>query len=191
MIRTALITLLIATPALAEGEFSEGSAAKGWGVYGEEPALFTGKVVDIVCELAGDCVDDCGAGKRQMGIIREADDVLVLVAKNSQAAFTGAAAELAPFCNQMVEVDGNLVGDAEYTPVKFYQIQTIRPVGTEEWTKANQWTKVWNAEHPEFEGVKGPWFRKDARIAEQIEAEGYLGLGAEIDEAFKEEWFAE
>ncbi|MEO0912487.1 MAG: hypothetical protein AAFY59_05795 [Pseudomonadota bacterium] len=191
MIRTALITLLLATPALAEGEFSEGSEARAWGVAGEEPARFTGKVVDIVCELAGDCTPDCGAGARQMGIIRDADDVLVLVAKNSQAAFTGAAVELAPFCNQMVEVDGNLVGDTDYTPTKFYQIQLIRTVGTEEWTKANQWTKAWNANHPEFEGVKGPWFRKDTRIKERVEANGYLGLGLDVDETFKEEWFAE
>ncbi len=183
------IALLLASPAIAEGEFSEGSKAKAWGVAGEEPALFTGKVVDILCELTGDCAADCGGGQRQLGILRDADQALVLAAKNSQAAFTGAANELAPFCGQMVEVDGNLVGDTEVSPVKFYQVQTIRAIGTEDWTKANKWTKDWNAANPDLKAIKGPWFRKDPRIAEQIEAEGYLGLGAEVDEAFKKEWF--
>ncbi|MFQ5565677.1 MAG: hypothetical protein ACE5EU_04870, partial [Paracoccaceae bacterium] len=62
LIATALI--LAATPALAQGEFSAGSQAKNWNLFGEEKALFEGRVVDALCVLTGDCPADCGAGKR-------------------------------------------------------------------------------------------------------------------------------
>ena len=48
--------------------------------------------------------------------------------------------------------------------------------------------KDWAAAHPDAKG-KGPWFRRDPRVTAEIEAEGYLGLGQETDEAFIEEWF--
>ena len=30
-------------------------AAKGWGIEGEKPVRFEAKVVDIACELSGNC----------------------------------------------------------------------------------------------------------------------------------------
>lgn len=184
-----LIAALMTSPLMAEGEFSEGSEAKAWNVQGEEPARFTAEVVDLICSFTGDCPAECGAGTRQLGLLREADGMLVLVAKNAQAAFTGGARELAPYCGQMVEVDGNLVGDPELTQTKFYQVQRIRPVGSDDWVAANRWTKVWNEANPEAAKGKGPWFRKDPVILEQIETKGYLGLGLEADAAFIADWF--
>ena len=67
-------------------------------------------------------------------------------------------------------------------------MQKIRSQGTEEWTRANRWTKDWAAANPEAKG-KGPWFRRDPRVAAEIEREGWLGLGLEVDAAFLEEWF--
>ena len=100
MLRTmiaAILATLMAMPVAAEGEFSEGSQVKGWkNLQGRENALFKAKIVDILCELTGDCAEKCGAGKRQMGLIREADGVLVLAAKNSQASFNGATVDLYP-----------------------------------------------------------------------------------------------
>ena len=189
MIRGLVIATLLAAPAFAEGEYSEGSEAKAWNVAGEEKARFNGTVVDVLCDLTGDCPADCGAGTRQLAIRRSADDKLILVSKNAQAAFTGAARELAPFCAQEVEVDGNLVGDPELTQTKFYQVQKIRAVGADEWVSANRWTKVWNEQNPDQAKVKGAWYRKDPLINAQIEAEGYLGLGLEADETFIADWF--
>ena len=40
------------------GPFSEGSEAREWGLIGEQTARFTGRVVDVLCELGGDCTDD-------------------------------------------------------------------------------------------------------------------------------------
>ncbi len=37
---TAAALILAATPALAEGEFSAGSKAKSWDLFGEETARF-------------------------------------------------------------------------------------------------------------------------------------------------------
>ena len=57
------------------------SAAEEWGIEGEKKARFEAKVVDILCELSGDCPADCGAGKRQLGLLKD-DGTLLLVAKN-------------------------------------------------------------------------------------------------------------
>ena len=183
-------------PAFAEGDFSAGSRAKEWGLFGEEKARFSGRVVDVPCALTGDCPADCGAGTRQMAILRAADGALVLAVKNGQPAFSGATWDLAPFCGREVEVDGLLIGDPEMTPklgAKLLQVQWIRPLdGAEavrgEAVKANRFTREWARRHPEAKG-KGPWFRRDPGIRAEIEKHGYLGLGAEADAAFAEENF--
>ncbi len=178
-----------AASAADEGAFAEGSIAKSWNLLGQEKAMFKGRVVDILCELSGDCADNCGGGDRQLGIVRDADDVLVLVNKNSQAAFNGAVTDLLPYCGKHVEVDGLLAGLPDYTPAKFYQVQFIREVGDAEFVKTKLWTKEWAKRYPEEKKIKGPWFRKDPRITSRIEANGYLGLGAEADQAFAKENF--
>ncbi|MEX0281841.1 MAG: hypothetical protein AB3N13_11725 [Arenibacterium sp.] len=186
MIRFALIAALFATPALAQ-DFSEGSNARSWNLYAEVPAKFEAKVVDVLCELSGDCPADCGAGKRQMGLIRTVDNVMVLPLKNSQPAFSGAATDLAPFCNQTVTVDGLLLEDPDLLATNLYQVQTITTADGET-VKANQFTKKWAQEYPEAKG-KGPWFRRDPRIKADIAENGYLGLGLEADAAFIADWF--
>ena len=184
-----LSTLCAAMPLVVSAEdFSANSEAKSWNLFAEQPARFEAKVVDILCELSGDCPDNCGDGKRQLGLLRAADGVLVYPNKNSQAAFTGAALELAPYCQADVEVDGLLIEDPELGATNIYLVQKIRAVGESEWVKANTWTKKWAAAHPEAEG-KGPWFRRDPRVNAQIAQSGYLGLGLETDEAFIKEWF--
>ncbi|KAG1702801.1 hypothetical protein GQR58_004291 [Nymphon striatum] len=54
-------------------DFSAGSNAKEFGLEEEVKSTFSAKVVDMVCEIAGDCTDNCGNGERQLGLlIREA-----------------------------------------------------------------------------------------------------------------------
>jgi hypothetical protein len=169
------------------GPFSDGSQAESWGLLGEEPARFTATVVDILCELTGDCPANCGEGTRHLGLLREADGQLVLAAKNAQAAFNGAVSDLLPHCGQRIEVDGLLVGDKEITPLgaKIFQVQLIRGPGGD-WQKATLWTKQWQEDHPQATGA-GPWYRRDPRVRAQIEANGYLGLGTQADQTFIEE----
>jgi len=186
-----LITMLccVGSGALSQG-FSEGSEAKEWGLIGEQKALFAATVVDPLCELTGDCPDNCGDGRRQLALLRTVDNVMVLPLKNSQAAFTGAPAELLPFCGQAVEVDGVLLEDEEIGSQNVYMVQRIRALGSEDWIKANRWTKDWAEKHPEAKG-KGPWFRRDPRVLAEIEREGWLGRGPDQEQAFVEEWLAE
>ena len=178
----------MSAPAMS-ADFSKDSKANSWGLLGEEKARFSGKVVDILCELAGDCADQCGAGTRQLGILRSTDNALVPVLKNGQPLFNGAIADLLPYCGQAVEVDGLLVGDEAAKGAKFYQIQLIRREGESEFRKTTLWTKVWNEAHPKLASQKGQWFRKDPLIKKHIEAEGYFGLGKEADEKYIKENF--
>ncbi len=191
MIAAAVLATL-ASPAMAEGEFSEGSNAKSWNLLGEEKAKFEGVAIDALCVLTGDCPSDCGAGKRQMGILRSADGAFLLANKNGQPAFTGATVDLAPYCGETVEIDGLLVGDKDVTPGlgtgRLLQVQTVQRIDEEEVHKTNVWTKDWAERNPDV-GGKGPWFRRDPKVAAEIEANGRLGLGAEADQKFIEENF--
>ena len=180
---TLCAALAAALPAAAQ-DFSAGSEARSWNLYGEQPARFEATVVDLLCEVAGDCANQCGP-QRQLGLRRDADGVLVYPNKNGQPAFTGAAVELAPFCGTAVEVDGLLVEDPDLGATNIYLVQRIRAVGDDTWQTANRWTKAWADDHPEAEG-KGPWFRRDPRVNALIASEGYLGLG----ETHREAWEA-
>jgi len=187
----AAAAALIALPAAAQ-DFSEGSQAKPWNLFGESQAKFMATVTDAVCALTGDCPEDCGAGLRQMVVIRDADGVMMLANKNIQPAFSGAAVDLAQYCGEMVEVDGLMVGDAAITPGlgagKLFQVQLLRRLDSEEWAKTNRFTKDWAEKNPDAAG-KGPWFRRDPRILGLIEKEGYLGLGPDEDAKYIEENF--
>lgn len=172
---------LLADPVIAE----EASQAQSWGLSEERLAVLAGTVVDVRCELAGDCPPGCGGGGRQLGLLTDAGK-LVLVAKNGQPLFNGAVPDLLPFCNQAVEVDGLMTG---HGGVEFYQVQLIRPAGESDWEKANRWTEAWAAANPDIADGEGPWFRRDPRVTQRIQQNGYLGLGLEADQVFIDDWF--
>ncbi len=178
---------LIASPLMAQ-DYAANSTARSWNLYGESPARFEAQVVDILCELTGDCAENCGDGRRQLGLVRANDNALIFPNKNAQAAFTGAVVELLPFCGKNVEVDGLLIEDEDVGAKNIYLVQKIRLMGDDTWIKANRWTKEWARANPEAKG-KGPWFRRDPHVNAAIMAEGHLGLGLETDEAFIREWF--
>ena len=62
MKRTALAGLALALT--ISGAF----AAKEWGIDGEEVVRADATVVDLLCEVTGNCADNCGDGKRQLGL---------------------------------------------------------------------------------------------------------------------------
>lgn len=176
---------LLATPVAAqEGPFSEGSEARSWNLAWEEPARFEATVVDMLCEVTGDCDNACASG-RQLGLLRAADGVLTYPNKNNQGIFTGAAVDLAPFCQMEVEVDGLMIEDDYVGATNVYQIQMIRLVGTEEWTTAGGWTNAWAEQFPEAAAQDGRWYRNDPRVMALIEADGYLGTGETWAEAWE------
>ena len=165
---------------LAEGE----SNARSWGLSEEQPAIIRGRVVDIFCEIAGECPDDCGGGGRQLGLLTE-DGRLVAVAKNGQPLFNGAIADLLPYCGVDVEADGLMTGNGT---TRYFQVQLIREQGASRWNKATLWTEMRARSEPPLIPGEGPWFRRDPRILGRIERDGYLGLGKEVDDTFIAEW---
>lgn len=177
----ALIALLLAGPLPAQ-DFAAGSEAKPWGLYAEAPARFTATVTDALCAVTGDCPDDCGAGRRQLALLRKADGVLIYPMKNAQPVFSGAASELLPFCRQAVEVDGLMITDPDLGAQNVYLVQRIRAEGAADWVAASRWTRDWQAANPDATG-KGPWFRRDPRVLAAIAATGYFGLGLDTDAA--------
>ena len=159
------------------------SKAKSWNLTGQVKARFDAKVVDLLCEVSGGavCAENCGAGDLQLGVVRKSDNKLFPVSKNSQAIFSGAVADLLPYCNKDVEVDGLLAGEGD---IKTYQVQLIREQGEAKWNKTRQFTKAWGAQFPDAKKKKGAWFRKDPRVTKHIAKDGWLGLGKEADVAY-------
>ncbi|MEO1543801.1 MAG: hypothetical protein AAFR75_07265 [Pseudomonadota bacterium] len=183
-----LIALLVGvTPVLAGEDYSKGSQAAELGLSGETKAMFSGKVVDLLCELSGDCPDNCGGGTRNLGIVRATDNKLIMVSKNSQFEFNGGVDDLLPYCNKDVDVDGLLLGDDPGVEAKIYMAQFIRLKGADKWIKTTLWTDAWKKRNPSVAEGEGPWFRRDPRVLKQIEKSGYFGLGLDADAAWRKE----
>ncbi len=185
LVVVALGLVAFAGNAVAQ-DYSKGSNAKTFGLSGEQKATFSGKVVDIHCELSGDCPANCGGGNRTLGIVRASDNALVMVSKSAQFEFNGAADDLLPYCNKNVDVDGLLIGDDPGVKSKIYMVQLIRETGQTDWEMAELWTDAWKKRNPDSSG-EGPWYRRDERVAKQLKKEGYLGLGLDVDK----KWIAE
>ena len=177
--RHFIIAALLALGAAAPAQAAD-SKADSWGIQNERAAIVSGEVVDIACSLTGDCPAACGAGARQLGIL-QADGVLLTVAKNGQPFFNGAVDDLLPHCKKKIDADGLIGGNDE---AKIFQIQTIRAAGATEWVKTERWAKVWAEKNPKDAAAVEEWYLHDPRVAKQIEANGYLGLGAAADVVF-------
>ena len=139
-------------------------AAESWGLPGEETARFEAKVVDLLCEVTGDCPAGCGAGKRQLGLLRDGG-TLVLPLKN-QVFFAGAAAELIGFCGQRVVADGLFVTNRGHT---IFALQFVKAATGGKWQRANRFLPQWakrNGVGPKSAKAKR-WFENDPdRLAE-------------------------
>ena len=153
-------------------------AAKSWGITNEQEAVFTGTVVDITCELTGDCPANCGEGSRQLGL-KTADQGIVLVAKNLTF-YTGAAEELYGFCGQEIEVDGLFT---EHRNIRFFQVQSMRLPG-EKWEKADRFLDAWAEDNDSSKRKAKKWYTRDPRVDEILTRDGRLGLGPEADAEF-------
>ena len=150
------------------------TAAQGWGLIGEEIVRFDAKVVDVLCELTGDCPDNCGGGKRQLGLI-DANGKLIPVFKDA-VPFAGAAAELIDFCGKTVTADGLFSTNRETT---IFSLQFVREAPDGKWRKSNRYLRKWaktNGVEVNSNAAKA-WFRNDPRVKALIAKEGKLGLG--------------
>lgn len=148
-------------------------AAEGWGISHEKITRTEAKVVDLLCEVTGNCAANCGNGKRQLGLLLD-DGKLVPVVKNNDP-FAGAVVDLLPFCNKRIVADGLMIDNPR---MRMFQLQFKRaaPEGKPKgkWSRANWFTKQWAKDHP---GIKGEqWFRHDDRIKQVIAKDGVLGI---------------
>lgn len=144
-------------------------AAEEWGIEYEEKARFDAKVVDIACELTGDCPTNCGGGKRQLGLVRE-DGKLILPIKNNDP-FAGTVVDLLPFCGKKITADGLWIPNPKL-PMFLLQFKRQAPDG--KWSRANWFVKEWGKKNGADK--QGKWFRHDARIAKAIAEDGVYGI---------------
>ncbi len=167
------------------GAFSAGlgpvRAADEWGLPEEEVARFEAKVVDILCELTGDCATDCGAGKRQLGLVTD-EGRLVLPIKNFTP-FSGAVAELIDFCGKRVMADGLFSTNRGHT---IFALQFVKEAPDGKWRRANRFLPKWTEANGFTAGGKEAkqWFRHDPKVKAEIAADGVLGLGAKVDQDY-------
>ncbi len=173
---------LIGVTAMALAVLSPAAqAAEKWGLPGEEAVRFEAKVVDILCELSGDCPANCGGGTRQLGLLND-EGRLILPMKN-QVFFAGAVDELIGFCAKRVVADGLMVTNRGYT---FMALQFVREAPDGAWKRANRFTNKWaerNNVAADSAAAKR-WFENDPRVKDLISRHGKLGLGLDADKEF-------
>ena len=176
--RKAIATLVLAA-ALSAGGAAQ--AAEEWGLPAEEVVRFEAQVVDILCELTGDCPAECGGGARQLGLVDDAG-VLILPLKN-MTPFSGAVAELIDFCGQRVVADGLFSTNRGY---RIFALHFVRAAPDGKWRRANRFLDKWAAKQGVDVKSKTArqWFRNDPVVMRLIAEQGKLGLGPAADEKY-------
>ena len=156
-------------------------AAESWGLPGEEIVRFEARVVDIVCELSGDCPANCGGGTRQLGLVND-EGKLILPLKN-QVPFAGAADELIDFCAKHVIADGLMITNKGHT---FMALQFVREAPDGKWRRANRFTGKWAKRNgvAADSNEASQWFYNDPRVDDLVKRQGKLGLGPKADEEY-------
>lgn len=161
---TGLRTILALTAAFAP---SPAFAADSWGLPNETVVEIEAKVVDVACTLTGDCPDNCGGGKRQLGLLTP-DGKLRLAAKGA-VNFAGAVPDLLPHCGKTVFADGLLIENPAMT---IFMVQNLRLSKDEDLKPATAFRTEWTAKH----GKADEWYRVDPLVKKVIEADGVFGI---------------
>jgi len=151
------------------------NAADEWGIDGEEKARFEAKVVDIACELTGNCPPNCGEGKRQLGLLKD-DGTLLLVPKNLEI-FAGSSNDLISFCQKKIIADGLLIKNEK---VNMFALQFLRLAPDGEWKRANSFIKQWSQQNPGENSEE--WFRNDPMVKAEIKENGIFGIPGVVPE---------
>ncbi|MBG03937.1 MAG: hypothetical protein CMM59_07655 [Rhodospirillaceae bacterium] len=148
---------------------STAQAADGWGIAGEKVVRWDAKVVDILCELSGDCPANCGDGKRQLGLLKD-DGTLWPVVKNNDP-FVGGVDDLIQFCGKKITADGLEIHNAK---MNIFQLQFKRLAPDGKWSRANWFTKNWAKRNGAEDG--SGWIWEDKTVQELIAKDGVLGV---------------
>jgi len=173
---------LIALMAISTTAFTARvQAAEEWGLPEEQISRFEAKVVDVLCELTGDCPKDCGSGRRQLGLVN-GEGKLILPLKNS-VIFAGTTDELIGFCGKQVIADGLLTTNRGYT---VFALQFVKEVPNGKWQRANRFLPKWTKKNGLAPNSKkaNRWFDHDPKVRALIDKEGKLGLGLKADKEY-------
>ncbi|CAN1541863.1 hypothetical protein MCEMSEM23_01797 [Rhabdaerophilaceae bacterium] len=154
----ALALLVAAGPVLG---------AEAWNIPHEKIAVLKGRIVDVLCTLKNDCPADCGAGRRQLGLL-QADGKLRLIAKGN-VDFAGAVVDLQPFCGQEVELDGLLV---ENPAITLFFAQGLRSKPQDAFAPVDKFLSEWTKRN----GPAAEWWRKDPTANALIAEDGPFGI---------------
>ena len=149
-------------------------AAEVMGLPGEQALKTRAKVVDLLCELTGDCPAECGAGTHQLGL--RLDDGRLLLAAKDVGPFTGATKDLLPYCGKTVTVDGVITRNFGAT---LYMVQSVAAVGGKA-ACANRFVQDWAKAHGarlKDRCTAPEWYRQDETVAKIIAEQGKLGTG--------------
>lgn len=142
-------------------------AADSWGLQHETVTEIEARVVDIACVLKQDCPPNCGAGKRQLGLLT-ADGKLRLAAKGATN-FAGAVRDLLPHCGKIVFADGLLIAAPELT---IFMVQNLRLSKSDKLAPATAFETEWTEKNGKVE----EWYRADPRVKAVIEQDGVFGV---------------
>ena len=158
------------------------NAAEEWGLPNKNIVRFEAKVVDILCELTGDCPKACGGGKRQLGLVNDKGK-LISPLKNS-VIFAGVAAELIEYCGMKVIADGLIATNRGYSVMA---LQFVKRAPDGKWQRTNRFLTRWaeqNGVDPKSKQAQR-WFENDPRINVLLAKDGKLGLGLAADREFQ------
>ncbi len=172
------LSLIVVSALLLTACASGPGKIANWPITAAEQAALSGSVVDVLCELSGNCADNCGDGSRQLGI-KTGDQGLILISKNLTN-YTGAADELIGFCGRPVEINGLFT---DHEGVRFFQVQNMREPGGQ-WKKATQFNQAWAKRSGKPVGLAGKWYLNDGRVDEVLTKDGRLGIGIDADEEY-------
>lgn len=142
-------------------------AANEWGIPNEQAVEIEARVVDVACELTGDCPDNCGDGQRQLGLLT--DDGELRLAAKSATNFAGAQLDLLPHCGKKVFADGLLI---KHPAMTLFMVQNLRLSKDDELEPTNAFLENWKEKHGEADS----WFRADPLVKEIIEEDGVYGI---------------
>ena len=143
-------------------------AAEPWGIPHETPLVLKGRLVDALCHLKGRCAPDCGAGKRQLGLVL-ADGTFRLIAKGN-VDFAAAIPDLIGFCGKAIEADGLLI---ENPAIPLFFVQGVRTDGSAEpFVPTERFKAEWEARN----GKAEEWWRADPQANRIIAEDGPLGI---------------
>jgi len=163
--------LVLALAAVAQP--SAGRAAESFGVSNEVLLTVKGKVVDLTCELTHECVPNCGAGKRQLGLLTS--EGKLFVAAKSSTIFAGLAHDLIASCGQEIIADGLTTTNFGST---LLMIQRFKTAENADWIEANKFAADWARLHSTDPAGKQTeeWYRNDWVVKRAVAQHGQTGV---------------